>query len=252
MASSTTNNTTTTTTLVLGGTGNTGRRLVEQLLAQQQNVRAIVRSKERFHEIIPENANLQVIEAAVLDMQDSEFEDVVQGCDSIASCLGHNLTFKGVYGKPRQLVTDSIKRACKVVQEMSIQPSKPIKVVLMGSNGVVNPNGMDNVRPFAERALLSFLRISVPPHKDNEDAAAFLSEEIGQDKAGGIEWVVVRPDDLIEGEVSEYEVLKIPKAGLFGGGQTTRANVAHFMSDLIMNDDTWKKWVYEMPVPSNI
>ena len=222
---------------------------MEQLLAQEQNVKAIVRSKERFHDIIPENANLQVIEASVLDLNDRDFEDAVKGCDAIASCLGHNMTFKGMYGKPRRLVTDSIKRVCNVIE--SVEHSKPIRVVLMGSNGVANPNGMDDRRPCGERFLLSCLRMSLPPVKDNEDAAAFLSKEIGRDKAN-IEWVVVRPDDLIEGEVSKYEVLKKPGAGLFGAGQTTRANVAHFMSNLILNDNTWKEWLFEMPVPSNI
>ena len=64
-----------TTTLVLGGMDNTGRRLIEQLLlAQNQNVRAIVRSKERFHELIPaNNPRLKVIEGVVLEMQDAEF-----------------------------------------------------------------------------------------------------------------------------------------------------------------------------------
>ncbi len=236
-----------TTTLILGATGNTGRRLVEQLLDQQQNVKAVVRSKERFHEIIPESNNLHVIEGAVLDLKDEDFQDAVKGCDAVVSCLGHNMTFKGMYGQPRKLCTDAIKRVCEVIQA----GENPTKVVLMGSNGVANPNGMDNVRPFGERALISCLRVCVPPVKDNEDAAAFLSKEIGKDKEK-IEWVVVRPDDLIEGEVSDYEVLKIPGAGLFGGGQTTRANVAHFMSDLILNDDTWKKWLFEMPVPTNI
>lgn len=263
----------TTTTLVLGGTGNTGRRLIEQLIAQKQNVRAIVRSKQRFHEIIPENIHLKVIEDAVLDMEDAEFEDAVTGCDAVVSCLGHNLTLKGVFGKPRRLVTDSVKRVCKVMEKNNVpivddtstttnptsassdsKKNPPVKLILMGSNGVANPNGMDDIRPFGERALITVLRIMIPPHKDNEMAAEYLSNGIGQGGNGneGIEWVVVRPDDLIEGEVSEYEVLGKPQAGLFGAGQTTRANVAHFMSKLILNSDTWKKWMYNMPVPTNI
>ena len=52
-----------TTTLILGASGMTGRRLVEQLLADKQNVRAVVRSKEGFKEIIPDNEQLKVIES---------------------------------------------------------------------------------------------------------------------------------------------------------------------------------------------
>jgi nucleoside-diphosphate-sugar epimerase len=237
-----------TTTLILGGTGNTGRRLIELLLLDQQHVRAIVRSKERFHEIIPQNDCLQVIEADVLDMEDGDFENCVQGCDCIVSCLGHNMTFKGMYGQPRRLVTDAIKRSCGAIKKT--QPTKPVKIILMGSNGVANPDGMDDVRPSGERALLSVIRALVPPHSDNEKAAAFLSNEIGVDDAN-IEWVVVRPDELIEGVVSKYDVFAKPQQGLFGGGQTTRSNVAHFMGDLIMKDEIWNKWLYQMPVPMN-
>ena len=237
------------TTLVLGASGNTGRRLVEQLLAKEQNVRAIVRSKDYFRKIISENDNLKIIEAAVLDMKDAEFLDAVKGCDTVVSCLGHNMTLKGIFGKPRKLVTGAVEKSCKTIEEL--HPQKPIKFILMGSNGVDNPNGMDDRRTRTERLIISCLRTTIPPHKDNEEAAAFLSRDIGKENTS-IEWVVVRPDDLIEGDVSDYEVLSKPKPGcLFGAGQTTRANVAAFMVDLILNDDTWKKWIYEMPMPLN-
>eukprot|EP00111_Clytia_hemisphaerica_P002415 TCONS_00006917-protein len=239
----------TTTTLILGASGNTGRRLVEQLLADKQNVKAIVRSKERFQEIIPDHEQLQVIESTALEMTDADFKEAVTGCNAVVSCLGHNLTLKGVYGKPRALVTDSLKKVCTTIQELDLE--EPVKVVLMGSNGVANPKGTDNTRPLRERFLLSAVRALTPPHRDNEAAAAYLSKDIGEE-ASNIEWVVVRPDGLIEGDVSKYEVFDKPLPGLFGGGETTRANVAHFMKTLILNDDMWKKWLYQMPVPENI
>jgi nucleoside-diphosphate-sugar epimerase len=237
------------TTLVIGASGATGRRLVEQLLEAGQCVKTVVRSKARFGEIIPDNERLQVVEADVLDMNDSEFQDIVAGCDCVVSCLGHNMNFKGMYRKPRKLVTDSVKKVCKAVQ--NVHSGNPVKVILMGSNGVANPNGEDDVRPMNERALLSVIRSLVPPHSDNEDAAAYLSKDIGKNEPD-IEWVVVRPDALIDGDVSKYDVFDKPQKGLFGGGETTRANVAHFMKDLIMNGDTtWNQWKFQMPVPAN-
>lgn len=121
----------------------------------------------------------------------------------------------------------------------------------MGSNGVANPKGTDDIRPLKERFVLSLVRAFTPPHRDNEAAAAYLSEKIGMETSN-IEWVVVRPDGLIEGDVSKYEVFEKPLPGLFGGGETTRANVAHFMKELILNNETWKKWLYQMPVPENV
>jgi len=239
----------TTTTLVLGGSGSTGRKLVEQLLAKKQNVRAIVRSKERFSEMIPENDRLQVIEGTVLDMDESELKSAIDGCDSVVSCLGHTMTFSGVYGKPRRLVTDSLKKSCDAIH--ALKPAKSMKVILMGSVGVANPNGMDDVRPWFERFLIGCFRALVPPHADNEEAAAYLSKKIGKDDVH-LEWSVVRPDELIDGGVSDYDTFEKPKPDLFGGGhQTTRANVAHFMTELILNSNIWKRWVHEMPVPLN-
>ena len=49
-------------------------------------------------------------------------------CDAIVSTLGHNLSFKGMFGNPRQLVTDSIKKLCKVSENTK---NKPVKIILM-------------------------------------------------------------------------------------------------------------------------
>jgi nucleoside-diphosphate-sugar epimerase len=238
----------TNTTLVLGATGATGRHLVGKLLEAGQSVKVIVRSKAKISELIPDNDKLLIVESAVLDMQDSQFQECVNGCDCIVSCLGHNMNLKGMYGKPRKLVTDSVKKVCTAVKNS--HPDTPVKIILMGSNGVANPDGSDNLRPLSERALLGVIRTLVPPHSDNESAAAYLSVDVSE-KDPDVEWVVVRPDELIEGSVSSYEVLSKPGKGLFGGGKTTRANVADFMADLILNDATWNQWKYQMPVPSN-
>ena len=120
----------------------------------------------------------------------------------------------------------------------------------MGSDAVANPNGMDDPRSCGERLVVGCLRPLMPPVKDNEEAARYLSKDVGE-KHEYVEWVVVRPTDLIDGEVSEYSLTEKPVTGLFGDGEATRANVGHFISTLITNDDAWKKWVYKMPVLVN-
>jgi uncharacterized protein YbjT (DUF2867 family) len=76
------------TTLVVGASGATGRLLVEQLLRQGQNVRAIVRSPEKLSELLRNHDHIAVIHASVLDLSDSEMAQHVKGCDAVASCLG--------------------------------------------------------------------------------------------------------------------------------------------------------------------
>merc|ERR1712224_1173723 len=93
------------------------------------------------------------------------------------------------------------------------------------------------------------LRWTIPPMYDNEMAVNCLTNEIGKD--GKIEWVVVRPDDLLDKEESEYEILESPSWGLTNGKETTRANVARFMVDLVENDQLWTSWLFRMPVIIN-
>ncbi len=98
------------TILVAGATGATGRLLTQELLNRGHRVKVIVRSAERLPAAIREHENLTVIQAAILDLSDGELAQHVSGCDAVASCLGHNLTVKGIYGHPRRLVTDATRR----------------------------------------------------------------------------------------------------------------------------------------------
>ena len=63
----------------------------------------------------------------------------------------------------------------------------------------------------------------------------------------------VRPDRLInENEVTPYEIHPSPTpSAIFDAGKISRINVAHFMANLIGNDDLWYKWNGQMPVMYN-
>ena len=93
------------TTLVLGATGATGKHLVDQLLKMGQKVKVIVRSIDRTPASWKNDQNVSIIQGSVLDISEERMATLVEDCDAIASCLGHNLTFKGLFGKPRRLVT---------------------------------------------------------------------------------------------------------------------------------------------------
>ncbi len=105
---------------------------------------------------------------------------------------------------------------------------------------------------FAEKCVVGLLRLLLPPHVDNEQAADYLRSKVGQnDKL--IEWTAVRPDNLIdEDEVTPYDVYPSPiRSAIFDAGQTSRINVGHFMADLITEDDIWQQWQGQMPVIYN-
>lgn len=68
-----------------------------------------------------------------------------------------------------------------------------------------------------------------------------------------MEWVVVRPDGLTnEDDVTEYDICVSPSRNvIFNPGKTSPINVAHFMAELITEQDLWSKWAGKMPVVYN-
>jgi hypothetical protein len=236
------------TVLLVGGTGRTGRRALRQLLGRGVRVRAIVRSRGKLPPDVAGNANLTVIEASLLSLRDEELQHHLRGCDAVISCLGHVLSLKGVFGPPRDLVTSATMRLCRGVE--ALQPPAPIKLVLMSSVSVHRPGGPDARRGVFERALLRVLRGVLPPARDNQRAADFLVDEIGPDDAF-VQWAMVRPDSLLEGEVSEYALHEGLVNSLFAPGSTNMANVAHFMCELVTDPKTWADWKGKLPVITN-
>jgi len=233
------------TVLLLGGTGRTGGRVLQQLLARGVRVRAVVRSTERLPAGVADDEKLAVTEADLLSLSDAEFAQVVHGCDAAVSCLGHNLSAQGVFGQPRDLVTQAVRRVCRAAAD--VKPTRPLRIVLMSSVSVLLPGRQDAHRGPLDRASLSALRGLIPPARDNQRAADFLLEAIGAD-GRVVEWAAIRPDTLREGDVSAYDVHEGLITSLFRPRQTRMANVAHFMCELVTNEVAWDRWRGKLPV----
>ncbi len=225
----------------------TGRLLVAQLLDKEHKVRVIVRSTDNLSESVLKNPDITVIEASILDLTDEEMAGHVRNCDAVASCLGHVMDFKGMYGAPRQLCTEATRRMCSAIE--SNRHSAPTKFILMNTVGVKNPE-LEESRSWYERGLLTLLRYGLPPHKDNETAAEYLFQDVGKENQY-VEWCSVRPDSLINADVSAYDIEESPSTGIFTGRPTSRSNVAHFMTELIENAALWNRWQFRAPVIMN-
>ncbi len=119
----------------------------------------------------------------------------------------------------------------------------------MNTVGVQNPD-LEEKRTWVERGLLTLLHHTLPPHRDNETAAEYLHKIVGKENKS-IEWCCVRPDSLINAEVSPYDISESPTTGILSGRPTARSNVAHFMADLIENEELWNTWKFRMPVIMN-
>ncbi|MDX2414273.1 MAG: NAD(P)H-binding protein [Bacteroidales bacterium] len=237
------------TTLIVGASGATGLLLVEQLLNMGQKVKVIVRPTGRIPDTWKNNDKISIIRANILEISLDEMTNYLNDCQAVASCLGHNLTLKGILGKPRKLVRDAVKLICLAIQK---NPSeKPIRFVLMNTTGNRNRDLSEPISA-GEKLVMGMIRLLVPPQSDNEKAADFLRENIGQNNKS-IDWVAVRPDTLIDDDkVSEYELFASPtRSALFNPGHTSRINVGNLMARLIVENNLWNKWKGQMPVIYN-
>jgi len=234
--------------LVIGATGATGRLVVKHLLDININVKAVARNKSLVLNEFKNNDHLEIIIGNISEFNLNQNIEFISDCDAVVCCLGHNISLKGIIGKPRMLVRDSIKNVCNAIER-----SKKDKVKLILMNTTANMNRkLKESYSYKDKIVLSLLTFFLPPHKDNVEAASYLSNVIGEYNSK-IEWIAVRPDTLInEEKVSEYEIMESPKRSpVFDAGKTSRINVAHFMIELLLNAELWNRWKFKMPVIYN-
>ncbi len=158
------------------------------------------------------------------------------------------MSLRGVFGAPRDLVTQAVARVGKAVQ--AVGATHATKLVLMTSVSVNQPDRRDPRRTAIERGIVALVRCLVPPARDNQDAANYLVDSVGRDDPG-LEWVVLRPDSLVDDEAGEYKVHETLVDSLFSPGRTTMRNIAHFVGELVTNDTTWARWRGKLPVIVN-
>lgn len=234
--------------LILGASGATGQQVVSQLIKKGISLRIVTRKNAAIPEEISNNMLVEHITGNIAEFNIKENKALINECDAVVCCLGHNITFKGIFGEPRQLVYQSLKNISEAILQGS---SRKIKIVLMNTVACINKD-INEKRSISERIILSLLTVLLPPQRDNVRAADYLARAVGKDNEK-IEWAVVRPDSLIDKDVvSPYEVFEsIKRNPIFNPGKTSRINVGHFMADLITNNELWQKWKNKMPVVYN-
>ena len=235
--------------LVLGASGATGKRLVRELLSRDIDVIAIVRSGSSIKREFLDVPRYHEITGDIIDIPDALLASYVENCDTVFSCLGHNLTLQGIFGQPRRLVVGAMEKISRAIE--SVGSERTTKLVLMNTTGNRNRD-IPEAPPISQRIVVAMVRAILPPHRDNEQAADFLRTKIGQNHTL-IEWAAVRPGGLVEETtVSKYLVQASPDRNvIFDDGKTSRINVAHFMAELALDDELWERWKGKMPVIYN-
>ncbi|GJJ74190.1 hypothetical protein EMPS_06548 [Entomortierella parvispora] len=237
--------------LVLGGSGNMDKLDVQQLLDRGHEVQAIVRSPESMPSTLVSKPKLYVIKASLLDLSVDDLSLHMKGCDAVVCTLGHNLNYGrvpvlGIWLNPHDLVVRATQMVCESINKL--EPTTPIKFVLLNTVGVENPDGSDkHVRRGFEHKVDAFMNATVPPYADSVRSAEYISSEVGKGSKH-VEWVTVRPDGFIDGEVSEYTVLETTMYAFYTPDKITKANIAHFMCELLDEPKKWEQWRFKMPV----
>jgi putative NADH-flavin reductase len=234
--------------LVLGANGSTGFNVVTQLLNHGINVRALTRNMQKF-EPIKRDDHLEVESASILEIESQKLKQYLTDVDAVISCLGHNISIKGILGKPHTLVVDAITRIVTSINEIGSDRVK--KIILLNTTACINTEQNETYTK-GEKVVMKIMRALLPPQKDNDRALEYLISKVGINNKF-IEWIAVRPDTLInENEITEYTVYpSTVRSPIFDAGKTSRINVADFMVKVLGDKELWEKWRFKTPVVYN-
>ncbi len=205
--------------VVIGGSGRTGRPVVEQALARGYEVTAFARDSSR----VPHGHDrLRVVSGDVLDA--GAVGRAVAGQDAVVSALGH------AKGSPRDVQRRGTENIVAAMRDHGVR-----RLVSLTGAGVRaegdEPKFVDRVFAF----LLGVLQRDVL-----EDARRHVEVV----KRSGLEWVIVRGPRLTGGDRrGEYRVGPVGKNS---GTRISRADLAEFMLDQLSSDDHLR----QMPVVS--
>lgn len=232
--------------LILGASGKTGKLVVQQLVKRDIQVRMVVRAFAAIPEIFTNDKRIEIIKGNVNDFDIAKITELVNDCDSVICCLGHNISLKGILGPPHKLVYNTLIKIIEAIHSLKLNQ----KFILMSTTAYTNKK-IGEKNNFGEKIIFSVLKVLLPPHRDNMLAADYLVHKLGTDSS--IDWVAVRPDSLTdEEEESEYELHNHRiRSPIFNPGKTSRINVSRFMAELVTNDKLWQEWKHKTPVIYN-
>lgn len=183
---------------VFGGTGGTGRQVIEQALEQGDEVIALVRSPEKVGR---EHARLQVVQGDVLNQID--VANALAGVDAVVCALGKT------GGSPDNVVSKGTAHIVKGMKDHGVS-----RLVVVTSIGV--GDSRDQV-PFFFKVLMNTALKGVMADKE-------VQEQIVRDS--GLVWTIVRPGGLTDGPATGSYTAS---TGSITAGQVSRADVADFI-----------------------
>ena len=202
---------------VFGGTGQTGKAFVTQALQAGHKVRVLARTPEKMDLV---HDHLQVLKGDVTHQAD--VQQALEGQDIAVCTIGGNGLSDA---STRTIGTGHIITAMK-----SMQIKKLVVCSVLGIGGSKKHLGM-----MGHMVLKTILK---KPRQDHE-----AQEELVYNS--GLEWVIIRPPQLINGPSSGTYKVVAENERNFVGTKMTRADVAHCMMRACQ-EDGWVKQAWSI------
>lgn len=185
--------------LVFGATGGTGRELVKQALAQGHTVTAFARNPDKLD---IQHSNLKVAKGDVTDA--AAVEQAVKRQDAVFSTLGSTSL------KKNPALVEGVRNIVKAMEQHGVR-----RFVYQSSLGV--GESRTRVSALVRYIVIPLvLRNAIADHGEKEQAI----------KHSSLDWVIVRPAGLTDGQhTGQYQ----HGESINFGAKISRADVADFM-----------------------
>ncbi len=194
--------------LVIGAAGKSGAALVQQAMAEGHEVTAFVHDPSEYHQ-----TGVHVIAGDVLDA--AKVEEAVAGQDAVLDALGGKTPYKET-----TLETNAARHVVNAMRKHGVR--RLVVISVMGEGESRESAGF-----FYEHVLMpTFLRGAL------KDKAGMEAEV----EASDLDWVLVRPPMLTDGEATGT-VRVVSKGSGEKAHKISRADLAEFMLHQLTGDE---------------
>jgi len=208
------------TIAIFGGTGLTGKLVLEKALQNGYKVHALVRNPDK---IKVTDSNLTIMQGDVLNPND--VQKTIQGSDLVLSLFGH------VKGSPEWLQTNGTKNIIEAMEQSGVE-----KIISLSGGGLPFPE-KDKPR-FPDKMIRFIMKIAVP--KVLNDAIRH-AEVLGK---SNLNWMIVRGPRLTNDQPKHN--YRVGWVGVNASTKISRADLADFIVKQIESDE----FKHQMPFVS--
>ncbi len=195
--------------LIIGGTGKTGRELIDQGLDHGHIITAIVRNPKKINN---NNPNLIILQGNVL--QPESFEQAFQGQDVVLSALGHKRYFIKT-----SILSVGTKNIIAAMEKNNIK--RFICITSLGINDSKFKLGLCYTL-FVIPVIIYFYFLD----KSKQEKLIMKSK---------LDWIIVQPAQLTNGRKRGHYKHGSKIGNYILTKMISRADVAHFMLNLLKN-----------------